>query len=63
MKHVQTIAALAVLATGVGLSYIDYFMPPSGQIADSVLNYLAHTLMFAGSMLGVKTYVDYRIPK
>ncbi len=63
MKNVQILTALVVLATGVMLAYIDYFMPPIGQITDSVLAYLTHTMMFAGSILGVKTYVDYRLPK
>ena len=63
MNNLQSITAIVVLMTGVALSYIDYFMPPIGYIEDSVLAYLAHTMMFAGSVLGVKTYVDYRLPK
>lgn len=63
MKNIQTVTAVVVLTTGIILSYIDYFMPPIGQITDSVLAYLAQTMMFAGSILGVKTYVDYRLPK
>ena len=63
MNNLQSITAIVVLMTGVALSYIDYFMPPIGCIEDSVLAYLAHTMMFAGSVLGVKTYVDYRLPK
>lgn len=63
MNNLQSITAIVVLTTGVVLSYIDYFVPPMGQIEDSVLAYLAHTMMFAGSILGVKTYVDYRLPK
>lgn len=63
MKHTQTLTAVMVLATGVLLSFIDYFMPPQGEIAASVLDYLTHTMMFSGSILGVKTYVDYRLPK
>ncbi len=63
MKSPQTVVAIAVLVSGVVLTYIDYFTPPQGEIAASVLNYLAHTMMFSGSILGVKTYVDYRLPK
>lgn len=63
MNQIQTVTAIVVLTTGVVLSYIDYFAPPMGQIEDSVLAYLTHTMMFAGSILGVKTYVDYRLPK
>ena len=63
MNQIQTVTAIVVLTTGVVLSYIAYFVPPIGQIEDSVLAYLAHTMMFAGAILGVKTYVDYRLPK
>lgn len=63
MNNLQTVTAIVTLATGVVLSYIDYFMPPVGSIEDSVLDYLAHTMMFSGSLLGVKAYVDYRLPK
>ncbi|MBQ8593794.1 MAG: hypothetical protein IJ467_05825 [Bacteroidaceae bacterium] len=60
-SNVQVVVAIVVLATGVVLSYVDYFSPPSGEIAASVLDYLRHTMFFAGSVLGVKNYVDYRI--
>ena len=33
------------------------------RIAGSVLNYFAQTLMFAGSVFGLKLYVDHRLPK
>lgn len=63
MKSVQTTTAIVILVTGVVLSYIDYFMPPQGEITASVLDYLTHAMMFSGSILGVKTYVDNRLPK
>ena len=63
MEHVHTTTAVVVLATGVVLSFIDYFEPPQGEIAASVLDYLTRTMMFAGSIFGVKAYVDYRLPK
>ena len=58
MKNTQTITAIVVLATGVVLSYISFFNPPKGEIETSVLHYFAQTLMFAGSVFGLKTYVD-----
>ena len=33
------------------------------RIAGSVLNYFAQTLMFTGSVFGLKVYVDRRLPK
>lgn len=61
MNNTHTITAIVVLGTGVALSYIDYFLPPQGEIASSVLDYLTHTMMFAGSIFGVKSYIDHRL--
>lgn len=63
MKSVQTMTALVVLLTGIVLSYISFFVPPQGDIAESVLHYFAQTLMFAGSVFGLKIYVDRKLPK
>ncbi len=63
MKHVQLITALVTLATGIVLAFVSFFRPPGGEIAGSVLNYFAQTLMFTGSVFGLKAYVDRRLPK
>ena len=63
MKHVQLITALVTLATGIVLAFVSFFRPPGGEIADSVLHYFAQTLMFTGSVFGLKAYVDRRLPK
>lgn len=63
MKNVQLITALVTLATGIVLAFFSFFRPPGGEIAGSVLNYFAQTLMFAGSVFGLKVYVDHRLTK
>ena len=63
MKNVQVVTALVTLATGIVLAFISFFRPSGGEIAGSVLNYFAQTLMFAGSVFGLKLYVDHRLPK
>lgn len=63
MKNLQTVTALVVLTTSIVLSYISFFLPPQGDIANSVLHYFAQTLMFAGSVFGLKIYVDRNITK
>ena len=63
MKNVQLITALVTLATGIVLAFVSFFRPPGGEIAGSVLNYFAQTLMFTGSVFGLKVYVDRRLPK
>ena len=58
MKHAQTLSALALLTTGVILSFIGFFTEPVEEISDSVLWYFAQTLIYAGSVFGLKAYVD-----
>ncbi|MGN0068286.1 MAG: hypothetical protein ACI350_00920 [Prevotella sp.] len=62
-QNVQTLTALIVLATGMALSAISFFMPPEGVIEASVLNYFAQTLMFAGAVFGLKSYVDKELKR
>ena len=56
-------AAMLLLLSGVVLSFIGFFTEPKGEISDSVLWYFAQTLIYAGSVMGIKSYVDYRISK
>lgn len=56
-------AAMLLLVSGVVLSFIGFFTEPKGEISDSVLWYFAQTLIYAGSVMGIKSYVDYRISK
>ena len=56
-------AAVLLLVSGVVLSFIGFFTEPRGEISDSVLWYFAQTLIYAGSVMGIKSYVDYRISK
>ena len=61
MKHAQIISALVLLTSGVILSFIGFFTEPVGEISDSVLWYFAQTLIYAGSVFGLKAYVDKMI--
>lgn len=55
--------ASALLASGVVLSFLGFFTEPVGQISESVLWYFAQTLIYAGSVFGLKAYVDYMLNK
>ena len=57
----QTITAVVLIATGILMSFIGFWTPPRGEISDSVLWYFAQTLIYAGSVFGLKVYVDRRI--
>lgn len=54
----QTWSALLLLLSGVVMSFCGFFVPPVGEISDSVLWYFAQTLIYAGSVLGVSAYIN-----
>lgn len=60
---ISALSALILLLSGVALSFLGFFTEPKGEISDSVLWYFAQTLIYAGSVLGIKSYVDYRIKR
>ena len=57
---ISQISALLMLLSGVGLSVAGFVADPMGEISDSVLWYVGQTLMYAGSIFGVSTYVKSR---
>ena len=56
-------SAVAMLASGVGLSVAGFIAPPFGEISDSVLWFFAQCLMYAGTALGIDVMVDYKLKK
>lgn len=56
--RLQTISACALLASGVALSVAGFCVAPVGEISDSVLWYFAQTLIYAGSIFGVSSYIN-----
>lgn len=61
MKNkIQTLSALALLFSGVALSVAGFCTAPRGEISESVLWYFAQTLIYAGSVFGVSSYIDIK---
>ena len=60
-ENIATISAIILMLSGIVLSFLGFFEPPRGVISDSVLWYFAQTLIYAGSVLGVKVYVDSKL--
>ena len=52
--------AIASLVAGWLLTYIAFAIDPAGEVHDSVLWVLGQALTFSGSLLGAKSYIDYR---
>lgn len=63
MQKLSAVVASILLVSGVVLSFLGFFTEPVGQISESVLWYFAQTLIYAGSVFGLKAYVDYMLNK
>ena len=63
MQQVRAWSAVAMLATGVGLSVAGFCVPPVGEISDSVLWFFAQTLIYAGTALGIDVMIDAKMRK
>lgn len=57
----QTVSALASLFLGFTLIYLDFFMTEGNEVHDSTLWVLGQAFIYAGSIFGLKGYVDGRL--
>lgn len=57
----QQITAVAMLIFGCTLTTIGFFLDPAGDISNSVLWVLGQSLIYAGSVFGLKNYVDAKL--
>ena len=57
----QTVSALASLFLGFTLIYLDFFMTEGNEVHDSTLWVLGQAFIYAGSIFGIKGYVDGRL--
>ncbi len=62
-ETVSILIAAILVASGITLSFLSFFLTAEHVINDSVLWYFAQTLLYAGSVFGIKGYVDYRLKK
>ena len=60
-ENISVITAVVLLTSGIVLSFLSFFLSVDNVIDDSVLWYFAQTLIYSGSIFGVKEYIDYRM--
>lgn len=60
---VHYVAACWMLLFGCTLCLLSLYLPPRGVIDASVLWVLGQAIIFAASIFGVKSYIDYRFNK
>ena len=55
----ETISAFVLISAGLLLA--GFITPPLGEISDSVLWFFAQCLLYAGSVFGLRAYVDRKL--
>ena len=53
-------SAVMMLVAAVGFAAAGFIVSPLGEIHDSVLWVIAQFLIYAGSALGITTYIQYQ---
>lgn len=62
-ENVSLISALISLLSGIVLCFFSFFLSGDHTLDTSVLWYLGEMLVYAGSLLGIKDYIDYKVNK
>ena len=62
-ESASIISALALIISGIVLVFCAFFRSSNGSISDSVLWYVGEALLYAGSVFGIKSYIDYKLKK
>lgn len=58
---IQQTTAIAMLLFGCTLTAIGFFIEPTGEVSSSVMWVLGQCLIYAGSVFGLKNYVDIKL--
>lgn len=58
---IMIVSACIMLASGILMSFLSFFMSVSNVVDDSVLWYFAQTIVYASSVFGIGSYVHYKL--
>lgn len=61
--EVKEKSAACLLGAGMLLAYISLFLPPPGEIHESVIYVFAQILIYAGSIFGIEHYINEKLKK
>ena len=59
--HLSIVSAIVMQLSGIALAFLSVLRSPEGEISDSVLWYVAQTLIYSGSIFGVSVYVQTKV--
>lgn len=54
------VTACVMLASGITMSFLSFFLSQLHVVHDSVLWYFAQTIVYASSVFGIGAYVNYK---
>lgn len=57
----KELSAIVLLIAGVTMAFIALFLPPPGEIHDSVLYIFAQILIYCGSIFGIDSYINKKL--
>lgn len=60
-EGIMICSALVMLASGVTMSFLSFFLSEVYEVSDSVLWYFAQTIVYASSVFGIGSYVNYKL--
>lgn len=60
-QDIAIASAVVCLASGIVMCFLAFFLSVSEHMADNALWYFGETLVYAGSIFGIKEYVDFKI--
>ena len=58
---IQYSTAIAMVASGIVLAFLSFFLTDDHNITDGVLWYVAQALTFAGGVFGISLYVKTKV--
>lgn len=58
---IMIVTACIMLASGITLSFLSFFLSTTHIVHDSVLWYFAQTIVYASSVFGIGSYVHYKM--
>lgn len=62
-NKVAVITAVAAFVIGWGLTIAGFWVPPIGEVADSILWILGQALIYSASVLGIGMYVGGEVKR
>lgn len=57
---IMIVTACVMLASGITMSFLSFFLSTLHVVHDSVLWYFAQTIVYASSVFGIGAYVNYK---